>query len=151
MRINKYLAECGIASRRACDKLIGEGRVKVNGKRQTPDYRLRQGDVVELYINDEFFAAAPQKAVPTRKLPPLKVVYEDEALAVLYKPAHLLCHGDRTGDVSLVDAFIAYLAQKGEFDPQVLKKNPTTRMTAATILVCSASLGTRSPTMLAMP
>ncbi|WP_394963121.1 pseudouridine synthase [Candidatus Allofournierella excrementigallinarum] len=93
-------------------------RIKVNGKRQTPDYRLRQGDVVELYINDEFFAAAPQKAVPTRKLPSLKVVYEDEALAVLYKPAHLLCHGDRTGDVSLVDAFIAYLAQKGEFDPQ---------------------------------
>lgn len=32
MRINKYLAECGIASRRGCDKLIGEGRVTVNGK-----------------------------------------------------------------------------------------------------------------------
>lgn len=32
MRINKYLAECGVASRRACDRLIAEGRVKVNGK-----------------------------------------------------------------------------------------------------------------------
>lgn len=32
MRINKYLAECGIASRRASDKLIEEGQVKVNGK-----------------------------------------------------------------------------------------------------------------------
>lgn len=32
MRINKYLAECGIASRRNCDKLIEEGLVTVNGK-----------------------------------------------------------------------------------------------------------------------
>lgn len=32
MRLNKFLAACGIASRRDCDKLIGEGRVCVNGK-----------------------------------------------------------------------------------------------------------------------
>ncbi|HIZ03641.1 MAG TPA: rRNA pseudouridine synthase [Candidatus Borkfalkia avistercoris] len=32
MRINKYLAECGVASRRACDKLIEDGKVAVNGK-----------------------------------------------------------------------------------------------------------------------
>ena len=32
MRINKYLAECGVASRRGRDKLIEEGRVTVNGK-----------------------------------------------------------------------------------------------------------------------
>jgi len=32
MRINKYLAECGIASRRNCDKLIEDGAVKVNGR-----------------------------------------------------------------------------------------------------------------------
>lgn len=32
MRINKYLASCGVASRRKCDELITEGKVKVNGK-----------------------------------------------------------------------------------------------------------------------
>ena len=32
MRINKYLAECGVASRRNCDKLILEGLVTINGK-----------------------------------------------------------------------------------------------------------------------
>ena len=32
MRINKYLAECGIASRRGCDEIIKEKRVKVNGR-----------------------------------------------------------------------------------------------------------------------
>ncbi|MDR3318698.1 MAG: rRNA pseudouridine synthase [Clostridiales bacterium] len=32
MRINKYLAECGVASRRKCDVLISAGKVSVNGK-----------------------------------------------------------------------------------------------------------------------
>lgn len=31
MRINKFLAECGVASRRNCDKLIAEGLVTING------------------------------------------------------------------------------------------------------------------------
>ncbi|HHV78157.1 MAG TPA: rRNA pseudouridine synthase [Firmicutes bacterium] len=32
MRLNRYLSACGICSRREADRLIGEGRVKVNGK-----------------------------------------------------------------------------------------------------------------------
>ena len=35
VRLNKYMADCGIDSRRACDKIISEGRVKVNGKTVT--------------------------------------------------------------------------------------------------------------------
>ncbi len=49
----------------------------------------------------------------------MTVIYEDENLAVLYKPTHLLCHSDRTGDANLVDAFTQYLTQKGEYDPTV--------------------------------
>ena len=33
MRLNKFMAECGVASRRACDQIIEEGRVRVNGKK----------------------------------------------------------------------------------------------------------------------
>ncbi len=35
VRLQKYLADCGVASRRACEKLILEGRVSVNGERVT--------------------------------------------------------------------------------------------------------------------
>lgn len=35
MRINKFLAECGLASRRNCETLVTDGRVKVNGKKVT--------------------------------------------------------------------------------------------------------------------
>lgn len=96
-------------------------RIKVNGRRAAPEDRLAQGDVVELYINDEFFPAAPAGPRPQKRAarqPAVTVVYEDENIAVLYKPAHLLCHSDHTGDANLVDAFAAYLAAKNEFDPQ---------------------------------
>ena len=87
-------------------------RVKVNGKKGAPEDRLKAGDLIELYINDEFFP--PEGAKPVRKTAPKKqpnqpkvtVIYEDENIAVLYKPTHLLCHSDRTGDANLVDAFI---------------------------------------------
>ena len=32
IRLNKFLASCGVASRRAADRMIDEGRVEVNGK-----------------------------------------------------------------------------------------------------------------------
>lgn len=93
-------------------------RIKVNGKKGAPDARLQEGDCIQLYLNDEFFAKAdappPQRKVSYRRL---QVIYEDDGLAVLYKPAHVLCHSDRTGDDSLLDWFQAYLRDKGEYDP----------------------------------
>ncbi len=48
MRINKFLAEQGIASRRASDKLIEEGRVTINGKRAKAGEDVTASDVVEV-------------------------------------------------------------------------------------------------------
>ena len=69
-------------------------RVKVNGKKAAPEYRIQAGDLIELYINDEFFPPEAQK--PSRRLPQkaanqpkVNVIYEDENIAVLYKPTHL--------------------------------------------------------------
>ena len=99
-------------------------RVKVNGKKAAPEYRLQAGDLIELYINDEFFppegAKPVQKAAPKKQpnQPKVTVIYEDENLAVLYKPTHLLCHSDRTGDANLVDAFTQYLTQKANTIPR---------------------------------
>ena len=106
-------------------KAFRNKRIKVNGKRAEPDTRLQTGDLIEMYINDEFFPVgkpAAKAAKPPRKQPPVTVVYEDANFAVLYKPAHLLCHSDRTGDVNLVDAFAAYLEGKGEYDPHAEKR-----------------------------
>ncbi len=46
MRINKYLAECGVASRRNCDKMIEDGLIKVNGKVCTLGQEVSDKDTI---------------------------------------------------------------------------------------------------------
>ena len=41
MRLNQYLALCGVASRRKCDALILENKVSVNGKIAFPGTRIQ--------------------------------------------------------------------------------------------------------------
>lgn len=49
MRLNRYMARAGAGSRRACDSLIAEGRVRVNGRRpDSPGMRVAPGDRVEV-------------------------------------------------------------------------------------------------------
>lgn len=49
MRINKYLSGCGIDSRRKCESLVLEGRVRVNGKKITElATDIKDGDYVEV-------------------------------------------------------------------------------------------------------
>ncbi|MGN0659735.1 MAG: pseudouridine synthase [Emergencia sp.] len=49
MRINKYIAAAGVASRRKADELIAAGNVKVNGATlREPGYDVAEGDVVEV-------------------------------------------------------------------------------------------------------
>ncbi len=48
-RLNKYLASCGVASRRACDELIANGHVEINGRPcLTPGAKVKEGDHVKL-------------------------------------------------------------------------------------------------------
>ena len=49
MRINKFLAASGVASRRECDKLIQEGKVTVNGK--VAVLGLEVGETDEVAVN----------------------------------------------------------------------------------------------------
>ncbi|MBY0123585.1 23S rRNA pseudouridine(2604) synthase RluF [Bacillus sp. S/N-304-OC-R1] len=46
MRINKYISDSGVASRRGADKLVAEGRVTINGKRATIGSQVNPGDHV---------------------------------------------------------------------------------------------------------
>ena len=49
MRINKYLSQAGIASRRKADDLIRSGNIKVNGAvMKEPGYDVKDEDVVEV-------------------------------------------------------------------------------------------------------
>ena len=66
-------------------------RIKLNGKRCEISTRLTAGDVVEMYIGDEFFDTAPEESFRFAG-PMVPIVYEDAHLMVLNKPAGMTAH-----------------------------------------------------------
>ena len=76
-------------------KYIRLKRIKVNGARAQRDQKLVAGDILQCYINDEFFESPSEENVYlTITTPRLKIVYEDENIMLLDKPAGMLAHAD---------------------------------------------------------
>ena len=101
-------------------KYIRLKRIKLNGKGARRDQRLQEGDLLQLYINDEFFEK-PREENSYLKVgtPRLNIVYEDENLLLADKKPGVLCHSAGAWDYNTLIAHIqAYLAQKGEWKPR---------------------------------
>ena len=101
-------------------KYIRLKRVKVNGKGSARDVRLQVGDLLQLYINDEYFDQPREdNAFLAVFKPKLDIVYEDENLMLLNKRPGLLCHADEHEKVNtLITHIQAYLYQKKEWNPR---------------------------------
>ena len=101
-------------------KYIRLKRIKRNGKGAKRDDRLAVGDVLQLYINDEFFEK-PREENSYLKVgtPRLNIVYEDENILLLDKKPGVLCHSAGVWDYNTLIANVqAYMAQKGEWRPK---------------------------------
>jgi len=101
-------------------KYIRIKRIKCNGQRCQRDQRLQVGDVLQLYINDEFFEQPREDNLfLTLFQPKLDIVYEDENLMLLDKRPGLVVHADETEKVNtLINHIQAYLYQKREWNPK---------------------------------
>ncbi len=99
-------------------KYIRTKRIKVNGKRAEISTRLNVGDVVDMYINDEFFEKSETRYDFMGASKNLSIVYEDENIMLLNKKVGLLSHPD---DNEYTDTLITrvkrYLYEKGEYNP----------------------------------
>ncbi|MBQ9851227.1 MAG: RluA family pseudouridine synthase [Clostridia bacterium] len=100
-------------------KYIRMKRIKINGKRGEISQKLVQGDIVDMYINDEFFAPAQDKYDFLSASKKLDIVYEDENILLLDKKVGLLSHPDETEyNDTLITRIKRYLYEKGEFNPK---------------------------------
>ena len=100
-------------------KYIRQKDIKLNGRRCQISDRLREGDVLTLYVKDEFLEKAPSVYAFMNASRQLELVYEDEHLLLLNKKAGLLVHPDdgEYGD-TLIGRVQRYLYEKGEYDPE---------------------------------
>ncbi len=93
-------------SRATAQRLIKTGEVTVNGRPSKPSYRVQVGDEVVVRVPAEM----PEEVIPEDI--PLDVIYEDDVLLVVNKPAGMVVHpalGHPTG--TLVNAVLAYCPQ----------------------------------------
>lgn len=102
-------------------KYIRLKRIKVDGKGAKRDTRLLEGNVLQLYINDEFFdKPRAENAYLTVSVPKLHIVYEDENILLADKRPGQAVHphdGAEYGK-TLIDHIQAYLYAKGEWRPR---------------------------------
>ena len=101
-------------------KYIRLKRIKLNGKGSKRDMRLCAGDVLQLYINDEFFdKPSEENMFLTVFQPRLEIIYEDKNLLLVDKRPGMVVHADETEKVNtLINHIQAYLYQKKEWNPK---------------------------------
>lgn len=132
-RVDKYLhGRFRNLSRRFIQNAIKSGAVKVNGKPVRPSFKLSHGDTIDFVV-----PAPPSKDIEPEDIP-LDIIYEDDDLIVLNKPADMIVHparGNKRG--TLVNALAHYSEQLssglGEFRPGIvhrLDRNTTGVMVA---------------------
>ena len=117
-RLDKWIANRQQLTRTLVQKMIKDGQIMVNGHAVKTGFKLREGQVITL-IEPE--AAEPAPVIVPEDIE-LVVVYEDEWLAVIDKPAGMVVHpggGNETG--TLVHALLARWPQIAELsDPSGL-------------------------------
>jgi 23S rRNA pseudouridine1911/1915/1917 synthase len=131
-RLDKYLTDrVAELSRSAAQRLIEEGQVAVNGEPVRASYKVRAGDLVVVHLPSEDTRELAAEAIP------LAVIYEDEFLLVVDKPAGMVVHpapGHPGG--TLVNALLAHcpeLATSGGERPGIVHR--LDRDTSGLILV----------------
>lgn len=88
VRINKFLSEAGVCSRRAADKEIAEGNVMIGGRTAVPGDRVSEGQ-------DVFFKG--EKVVPE----------QEQLLIAFHKPHGIVCTAQKKEKNNIID-FIHY-------------------------------------------
>ena len=128
--LHKYLPEAGSSF---LYKMLRKKNITLNGKKAEGKEILAEGDVVQSFFSDETFARFAGQGMQTvqstpsgyhnvyQKLKDITVIYEDEDILILNKPAGLLTQKAKEEDLSLNEWLIGYLLAAGSISKEELK------------------------------
>jgi len=148
-RLDRFLAKAvPLLPASLAQKYIRLKRIKCNGKRIDRDTRLNTGDLLQLYINDEFFDKPREdNAYLTVASPKLNIVYEDEHILLVDKrPVWLFIPTtarNMAGPSSTTSSPICTKRKNG--DPGRRMPSPLPCATASTGTPAASSLPPRPP------
>lgn len=113
--LTKFLVNCPQSMIYKC---LRKKRIKLNGKKAEGATKLNEGDVLELYISDEFFGEAQSDLSFLKIKPAIDIVYEDENIMLIDKKPGMIVHeDDKEKFNTLISHIKAYLYHKGEYNP----------------------------------
>ena len=117
-RIDKYIKKLLVnAPTNFIYKMFRKKDIKVNGKKVNEKYILKNNDFLDMFLYEDKFKefTATKDIYNVKKT--FKVLYEDNHVLIVYKPAGLLVHEDKNESVNtLTNQVLSYLANKNELD-----------------------------------
>lgn len=131
-RLDKYLAKLlSQAPQSVIRKGLRKKNILLNGTKAEGNEKTQIGDRVQVYMRDETIAMFrdsskdrisvndPSGGRSDAPIVPVPILYEDENILVLNKPAGLLSQNAKPGDVSVVDFVVDHYARKPHLDNEL--------------------------------
>lgn len=111
--LRKYLKNMQLG---AIYRAIRKKQITVNGNKSSEKYILNNGDIVKFNIDIEESKKEKDKSFLNIDYD-IKTAYEDANIIAVEKRVNQIVHPDEGGDLSLTDEVMAYLYDRGEYDP----------------------------------
>ncbi|MEG1981396.1 MAG: RluA family pseudouridine synthase [Clostridia bacterium] len=106
-------------------KAVRLKKIKVNNKKSTISYKLMEGDVLTIYLNDDLLISVKNDEFYRTLTPNIDILYEDENILLVDKAPGMICHSDSSESYNtLINHIISYLYRKAEYNP--VKENSFT-------------------------
>jgi 23S rRNA pseudouridine955/2504/2580 synthase len=105
-------------------KMLRKKNIKLNGKKADGKEKLSPGDLVQIYLAEDTIEKFMQNKTEKRKAvgtEHIHVIYEDDQILLLNKPAGVLSQKAQPKDISINEEMLAYLMNKGEITAESLK------------------------------
>lgn len=123
-RFDKFLAKyMELAPKSFFYKMMRKKNITLNGKKAAGNEKLEKGDTVKSDFSpkrrSEGFREKKKRAVHTGAK--LDILYEDEQVMLINKPAGMLSQKAEKGDISMVEHLISHLLDTGEVTEEMLK------------------------------
>lgn len=121
-RLDKFLAKyMNEASKSFFYKMMRKKNITLNGKKCEGNEKLAEGDVVKLFLAEDTIEKFSSVQVQEVKKVDLDILYEDDEIILVNKPAGMLSQKAKETDESLVEYLIDYLLGSGKLTENGLR------------------------------
>ena len=121
-RLDKFLAKyMNEASKSFFYKMMRKKNITLNGKKCGGNEKLAEGDVVKLFLAEDTIEKFSSVQVQEVKKVDLDILYEDDEIILVNKPAGMLSQKAKETDESLVEYLIDYLLESGKLTESGLR------------------------------